>query len=293
MDLPPSPHFTPVDLSGVWNTDRGALNDGLEPPLILADAHGSLAFRGIPFVLGPESGDDVVLLDEAPVTIAMSTKACYLLFLHVAEDRPSVYLPGFADDDVDGNDLGDHLADYEIRYRDGDRHVQPILRRFAVQQARIKWGASAFAAVPAHDNAVIPAVNESIDLGRVANIGPGRAETRTSSGRDRALGSGQAWIYALPVPRPDEVIEAVTLSSRGGRIAVYGMSATELTDHPLRGYPRSKLQLRLPDGVELNAIGELDTVGIDLGSVISARAVLDYGSIRRRVCTSEPVLTII
>ena len=43
-----------------------------------------------------------------------------------------------------------------------------------------------------------------------------------------------------------------------------------------------RLRLRLPEGLSLNALGELDTderaerIGIDLGAVISARAVLEY-----------------
>ena len=68
--------------------------------------------------------------------------ATYLVFLHHVEDRASNYLPGFADDGVDGNELGDHVADYVLRYADGSEHVHPIRRRFAIQQARIGWGAS-------------------------------------------------------------------------------------------------------------------------------------------------------
>ena len=44
----------------------------------------------------------------------------------------------------------------------------------------------------------------------------------------------------------------------------------------MRAWTRRKLALTLPDGVKFNAIGELDGVDIDLGTVISARAQLDY-----------------
>jgi hypothetical protein len=43
---------------------------------------------------------------------------------------------------------------------------------------------------------------------------------------------------------------------------------------------RRKLRLRLPDGVELNAADEVDEIGIDLGTVISARPALDYDAAR-------------
>ena len=67
---------------------------------------------------------------------------------------------------------------------------------------------------------------------------------------------------------------------------IYGISTTTLADHPLRPGVRRKLRLTLPEGVALNAIGELDAdsrtpaIGIDLGTVISARAALDYDPAR-------------
>jgi hypothetical protein len=39
---------------------------------------------------------------------------------------------------------------------------------------------------------------------------------------------------------------------------------------------RRKVRLRLPDGVELNAAGKVDEIGIDLGTVISTRPLLEY-----------------
>src|SRR5262249_8626827 len=61
---------------------------------------------------------------------------------------------------------------------------------------------------------------------------------------------------------------------------VYAITLTELADHPLRPGVRRKARLTLPSHVELNAIGELDDVAVDLGTVISARAVLEYDAER-------------
>ena len=103
----------------------------------------------MPFLLGPSGAANVILVGDEPVTVAAGgLTARYLIFVHYVADRPSNYLSGFADTDCDGNELGDHVADYVLRYADGTEYVHPIRRRFAIQQPRIGWGASPFAAVP-------------------------------------------------------------------------------------------------------------------------------------------------
>jgi hypothetical protein len=78
------------------------------------------------------------------------------------------------------------------------------------------------------------------------------------------------------------------LAPQQERAVVYGVSATRLAEHPLRPGVRRKLRLQLPPGAQLNAIGELDGVGIDLGVVISARAAFDYDE--ARWLGAEPVV---
>lgn len=120
----------------------------------------------------------------------------------------------------------------------------------------------------------------------VATVYGARHQTRTASalasgGQDYdRVGGGRLWVYALPNARPDTPLRRVTLRPRETRSAVYAVTLTELTEHPLRRGMRRKLRLRLPDGVQLNAAGEVDEIGIDLGTVISARPVLDYDAAR-------------
>src|SRR5262249_40222717 len=84
------------------------------------------------------------------------------------------------------------------------------------------------------------------------------------------------WLYALPNPNPDSPITRIVLTPGQEPAAIYAISATQLTDHPLRPGVRQKLQLTLPAGVQLNGIRELEGLDIDLGSVISARAAFTY-----------------
>ncbi len=172
--------------------------------------------------------------------------------------------------------MGDHVADYVLRYADGSEHVQPIRRRFAIQQARIGWGASPFAAVPMHADRVVASAAEDQAAGRLSSVGYGRGETRHGSGRDG--GQDLAWLYALPNPHPDRPIDAVELRPGAERCAVYGIATTDLTEHPLRPGTRRKLRLDLTPGATFGADGQLAGLEMDLGTIISARPALDYDS---------------
>src|SRR5262249_53005192 len=149
---------------------------------------------------------------------------------------------------------------------------------FAIQQSRIGWGASPFAAVPARDDQIVRPVAEQLEVAGAATTEFGLAECRHDSARDSD--ADLLWIYALPNPRPDRAIEAVVLTPRDELSAVYAITLTELSEHPLRPGVRRKVRLSLPHDVELNAIGEPDDVAVDLGTVISARAVLEYDAER-------------
>jgi hypothetical protein len=298
--IPPSPHVTPLDLSGAFNADRARLDGGLSPrtgPGVvpdwsLSEAFGARVFHGIPFALGERDRPNVVLLggeaaaDRVRIDLE-PTQASYLVFLHAVEDRQEADLDGFGAIGPTppagrnaGNTLGGHVADYVLAYEDGRETATPILRRFAIQQRHISWGASPFAAIPALGPVVFTTGSDDSLLERCAAGTWGRGETRHDSLRGVDLEN--LWLYALPNPEPDTPIRALVLRGGAERSVVYGISATRLEDHPLRSGVRRKLRLTLPEGVALNAIGELDTdsrnpaIAIDLGAVISARAALDY-----------------
>lgn len=275
MKNPASPHFTPLALDSVFNATRASLDEALHPPADILTANGAQSYLGIPFALGPADGNNVILLDRTPVTLPLDgIQATYLVFLHAVEDRVTNYQTGFADFAKDGNELGQTVANYTLVYADGEEATTPILRRFAIQQSRIFWGASPFAAQPHLKPHAFRSATEDYRLGKRPEAQYGVSETRVHSGRE--AGADNVWVYALPNPHPDKPIRQIVLTPQEERAAVYAISATRLTDHPLRPGVRRKLRLTLPPGAQLNALGELDGVDMDLGTVISARAALDY-----------------
>jgi hypothetical protein len=251
-----------------------------ESPLL-----GKDQFRGIPFDLGTSKTRNVILLDDEEVHLETAEfKASYVVFLHAVEDRKTKYLDGFADKDKDGNELGTPVAEYGFKYADGSSVTSRILRRFSIQQSRISWGASPFAAVPAKNDNVFSTVTENNIGDKMTQRIYGRGETRVDSARDAH--SEHLWLYALPNPNPELVIQSIILKPGDERVVIYGISHTNVETHPLRPGTREKLLLTLPEGVVTNTHGELEGIDIDLGTVISARRALDYD--RARWLESEP-----
>jgi hypothetical protein len=277
MKIPPAPHFTPLTLDHTFTVDSQTLTDGLRPPSDAAQYTGVQQILGMPFRCGPPDGANAILLDKEPVLLDLAGYgATYVLFLHMVEDRITNYLEGFADSAVDGNELGHLVAEYTLEFADGATTTVPIRRRFAIQQPRIRWGASAFEAVPARPPSVFHTVTEDLGLGRMPVDSYGFGETRHGSGR---LGE-QLWIYALPNPHPEKPLQRLVLTPRGERALIFAITLTDVTEHPLRPGVRQKARLVLPSGVTLNQLGELDDIAIDLGTVISARAALTYDADR-------------
>ena len=176
-------HFTPISLKSAFNVDRRDLNGPLKPVDEEVIPFGLATFQGIPFELGLPDQPNLILLDKDEIVIdGGESRATYILFLHAVEDRrvgSTEDLEDFAGTalmDAQGNELGDLVSEYSLEYADGTRFIGPILRRFAIQQSRITWGASPFSAVTALRPEVFPTTTDEQILGRVPQETYGRGE---------------------------------------------------------------------------------------------------------------------
>ncbi len=280
----PTGHFRTLSLAAVFNRSRSELPALLRPP-VADEAFGERTIRGIPFAFGLADGKNVVVLDSSSLRIDLpEVTATYCIFVHAVADAPTNYGVEFSDSAADGNQVGGVVSEYSLVYVDGSSVAVPVLRRFAIQQSRIGVGASAFAAVPARDDRVVRSVAEDIAVAGTSTHGYFDGQVRHESGRDAAMRlafpAEMLWMYALPNPDPKRPLAAVVLNPRDEVSAVYAVTLTTLADHPLRAGTRRRALLRLPERSHLNAIGELDGVTVDLGTVISARAARDYDPVR-------------
>ncbi len=274
-----TPLGRPVDLSDVFNATRAGLPAALHPGTALEAGYGEVAFWGLPFLLGGSSSSDpdVIHLTDNTVHVALDgSLANWLVFLHCVEDIKTNYLAGFADDSMDGNSVGDPVAEYTLVYADGSRHAQPIRRRFAIQQLRIGWGASAFEAVPHRPHTVDPTMMEAYAMGVTPRTGYGYGEVRHNSGRQSGREGENLWVYAMPNPYPGLPLDTLELTGRGEEAAVLGLSLVQTAQNPLRWEPRRKLRVSLPPGLEILETEDVLGLDMDMGMVISARPVLVY-----------------
>jgi hypothetical protein len=273
--MPASPHFTAVDLRAAFNARRTGLSGTLRAVNTRDYGHGPQVFRGIPFELGPADGANVILLDKDEISLDLGgLTARYLIFLHAVEDLPPASAGELANTAPTGQEVGAVVAHYQLDYADGRQTTVPIIRRFAIQQSRHRWGASPFQAVEAHAPLVYASMSESEITGRRSFGTSGRGELRTRAGRDAF--SEQLWLYALPVEHPEWPLQRLRLLPGAERVLIYGLSTTQLADHPLRPGLRQKARLALPPSATFNALDEVDGLQLDLGQIISAYRALDY-----------------
>ncbi len=278
MKTPVSPHFTPIPLTGMYNTQRETLDETLRLTVTSHEWYGGLSLRGIPFELGVKDQPNVILLDQQAVHIALEPfEAAHILFLHAVADRPSLVPPDLSDSPdalaCTGSELGDLVSEYRLEYVDGSSETVEIRRRHAIQQAHIAWGNSPFNAVTAHGPRVMGSALESASTGK-KGVPFGRGEVRIVPWWE--VSPEHIWIYAFPNPHPEKAIRGITCSPRDERSIIYAITHSLLADHPLRPARRRKFRLDLPPGAALDAIFELEEIAVDLGTLISARAVLDY-----------------
>ncbi len=275
MTLPASPHFTPVDLSGTYNFARQDLEDGLRPSEYTDPGYGAQVYWGIPFDLGAANlpTADVLLLREREVQLDLhGLEARYVIFLHCVEDIPTPYWPGMANWAIDGNWVGTHVSRYTFLYADGSEESVPIRRRFAIQQLRIGWGASAFEAMPFRMPQTNPTVMEALARQEWPQTLYGYGEVRHESGRKME----NLWLYAWPNPHPDRPLAGVRLTPMDEVSTVYAISTTRLEHHPLRWEPRRKLQVAVSPELTVTHRQDVQGLELDMGRVISARSVLRY-----------------
>ncbi len=255
--------FTTVDLKHLFNATRRNRPLGKKrtkpwpknaEPLLTNLPANRKVFWGIPFRLGPPgaAGRCMILLPRGQrqeIEIPLRKKGHYLCLGHV--------------DEITGHDIarrvGQHLADYVLRFADGSEHVAPVRHRFEINGMDWPWAAGAFASVPA----TMPRRFTPQDA---KTVKWGLAQTGVHD--DHAL----PWIYALQNPKPDQPVHSLVIRPTG-RIcfAIMGLTLYNGPGHPLRHVPRNLYRLVLPTDRQLTA--RQIAASLDMGNITALYAV--------------------
>lgn len=275
-DGPSSPLFTPLPFDGnadlaLLAGDPGqALAFGMSEQMVSAlDAAptGSCTGWGVPFEVGR-----VAVLANQPVSVDVSpVRAPWLIFMHTSDVRPLTGRDdGFISPMHGQGQLGEHAADYIIRYEDGSEARANLRRRYELGAFQRRWGENCFASVPArkpypesaHHEA--PLASDTMWGWRQARLG-----------RDSDAGPWVNWLWGWENPQPDKAICGFRFEPAAGLVVLSAVTAGNVSSLPLRWRGRRKALLVLSAGERFNTVpdtdGLLGQVQIDLGQVISAR----------------------
>ena len=230
---------------------------------------GQKAFWGIPFDLGADNGNNLIYLDSGEADISFTrTSARYLIFIHASETpHPVAESDGIYKNFKGVPSVSETICEYIIFYSDGSKVSVPIRSRMEINDMRIEWGMGAFLAVPHKRETAIPTVTDDIYAGRTPNRDWGTSQYRNFSAGDGE--SLQKWLYAWENPYPDKAVSSITVKHHSGLLFLMGITAGNISEHPLRYGRRRKLAFSIETENENWSENPLDLADIDLGHIIS------------------------
>ena len=260
-------YATPLDLSAARNAGRQDDVPSWDGPVaqdLEKLPEGTQDFWGIPFALGErDASKSWVRLNEAGLAVPIGRSGItHFVFAHFCDAELGVSAqPGMSGMVARPGEL---LAAYTLRYADGEEQLQPIRRRFEINST-VAWGQLAFAARPQSGT-------EPADLNGPYPRGSW-GYWQTGLQTQRARTASNYWIYALPNPHPDRVVEALHVASTSKvNVVIAGITLYTGTHHPLRHNQLESFRIVLPP--ELRDASPEDTpVAVDLGTLARKYAV--------------------
>ncbi|HOJ34671.1 MAG TPA: CehA/McbA family metallohydrolase [Candidatus Hydrogenedentes bacterium] len=271
-DGPASAKFQPLPLKGnctFSSLAKKQVSEYLREHVTFAPT-GECVCWGIPFhICRP------ILLQDKPVKVFVPTvKARWLVFLHTSDIMPLEWNDdGFISPMRGQGRMGEHAADYVVRYADGSEERVAIKRRFQVGLVTRHWGENCFLCVPhAKPHPVLPMSEQQSPKGSW-----GQTQTRVAT---HYYQRWMNWLWAWENPHPEKPIIGFRFVPVCGTLVISAISAGTVTEHPLRWESRKKAVLHLPKGTsfnfQLDEKGLYSQIQLDLGQVISAQARCIY-----------------
>jgi len=197
---------------------------------------------GIPFRMGGRRRVILAAEGRGEIVVGLAGQADFLCLVHEWRQLPETVR---REDPAEGLVVGE----YELAYRDGTRHAQPVRARFEVRMEESPgppWLALPFHMWEAVDPTAYP---EDFDWGR--------AQTGTRGTHGAPL------VYAMPNPHPEKPIRSLTF--RGllpSPLLVAGLTLYRGASHPLRHLPRRSYRVQVPGRAVRVQQAEVDLGGV-------------------------------
>ncbi len=263
-DGPGSDLFQPIPLAG--NTTFEELRtSGLTEDLRGRIDHapkGLCTCWGIPFAI-----DRIALCTGEAFEIPLPpTAATWLVFQHTSDlGWPQANEQGVFEASRGFGLLGEHVADYVLRYADGREIRQELRGRHQIGMVTRGWGQCCFQAVAHIKPHPLRTLSEQPRNGEW-----GWTQTRVAN---PDLPRWVNWLWAWENPHPETPLVGLRIEPGERPVVLSAVTAGLVGSQPLRWESRRKAVLRLPDGATLDEAlsgnGLSRHVRLDLGQVIS------------------------
>jgi hypothetical protein len=235
--------FTPIDLTRYFNASADKPYPATRPrprwekgasERFASLPRGQIEGWGIPFKLASQRARKAMIVLPAAkpaasgraIEIPIGKPASYICLLHTTAGR---------DEDRLAPSIGDLLATYIVRFKDGEEHSIPIRRRFEVGPSTGGWGGMPFAAVPLAQPFPELLPGQQFPWGSAQTGVFGRAKPHWIS------------VCALQNPEPEKVIDSLVFCSNGpDAVAIFAITLYHHPAHPLRHLRRETFRLALP-----------------------------------------------
>ena len=268
-----SPYFKPVNITGRNLSSEDIKDCGCFENAIRNSNNfplGEQTFWGIPF----DCGDKFIYVNKNALKLDFDGfTARYLIFLHVSETPEQKQGEDGIIQNYRGNpQLMEPICDYIIKYNDGSEAIVPIRTRMEINDMNTWWGNGAMLAKKHERGSSFNTATEEIYAGRKTHSW-GNSQTRVQS--EGSYWNGDAWLYAFENPNPDKIITSMEIIKKNGNVFLFGVTAGDVLENPLRYGSRQKALLAL-NGDPKNTF---DLIDIDLGHIISVAPQPVYDNI--------------
>ena len=230
--------YTALDLNAHYNAGLDLI--GGDGPL------GAQVFRGLPFVLGEDSGRCLIACGggqgDGSVEIALGRRVTWLVVAHrLLESGLSENGP-----------LGVEVAEYSFEYEDGEGETAIVRDRFEIATVPSAYGGAPFVAVADTNDQVM-----ARDEGRWESAG--RRQTEVDAGR-----MAHFVLWAWRNPHPHKTLEKIVIKARGPAFAVGAITASDLDEEPICREGTREVVITLPQQEDAHKSALLE-VEVDRG----------------------------
>jgi hypothetical protein len=211
--------YVPLDITSLSNVKDNIVEDRNIGPL------GPQLLRGLPFHITPISLNRD---NKQPVEIPLVGRARWVIVAHGQTESRL----------LEGEPVGQTVAQYQFQFEDGTSVAVPIRERFEIAYVPKKgqsgyWGQHPLLSVPDRYDSLQPR-----DAGAWEDAGERQTETNLAWPE-------RFFLWAWENPNPDRELACLRIEPLGNAFLVGGVTVSSLSEHPLAYEPRQPVKITL------------------------------------------------